>query len=97
MKASISTIRNKSRLSDGTEIKYKPMLEVDRNLILLNKLKICSSYFLNYFIICYSFEIYLIKEYLANYFLNTSDTTIDVKDYEIEVHYQRLKHLKLWI
>lgn len=75
-----------TRLSEETDIKPKPMVEIGGKPILWHIVKIYSSYGFNDFIICLGYKGYIIKEFFANYFLHTSDVTIDLKDNKIEVH-----------
>ncbi|ACN99039.1 glucose-1-phosphate cytidylyltransferase [Sulfurihydrogenibium azorense Az-Fu1] len=75
-----------TRLSEETDIKPKPMVEIGGKPILWHIMKIYSSYGFNDFIICLGYKGYIIKEFFANYFLYTSDVTIDLKDNKIEVH-----------
>jgi len=75
-----------TRLSEETDIKPKPMVEIGGKPILWHIMKIYSSYGFNDFIICLGYKGYIIKEYFANYFLHMSDVTIDLKNNQIEVH-----------
>lgn len=54
--------------------------------ILWHIMKIYSFYGVNEFIICLGYKGYMIKEYFANYFLHTSDVTIDLKEQSLDVH-----------
>jgi glucose-1-phosphate cytidylyltransferase len=75
-----------TRLSEETEIKPKPMVEIGSKPILWHVMKIYSSYGFNDFIILLGYKGYVIKEYFANYFLHQSDVTINLGSGEIEVH-----------
>jgi glucose-1-phosphate cytidylyltransferase len=75
-----------TRLSEETELKPKPMVEIGNKPILWHIMKIYSSYGVNDFIICCGYKGYLIKEYFANYFLHMSDVTFSMKDNSMEVH-----------
>lgn len=75
-----------TRLSEETDLKPKPMVEIGGKPILWHIMKIYSHYGFNDFIICLGYKGYVIKEYFANYFLHQSDVTIDLKDNKIEVH-----------
>lgn len=75
-----------TRLSEETDIKPKPMVEIGGKPILWHIMKIYSAYGFNDFIICLGYKGYVIKEYFANYFLHMSDVTIDLKNNQIEVH-----------
>ena len=66
-----------SRLSEETELKPKPMVEIDDKPILWHIMKIYSHFGFNDFIICLGYKGYVIKEYFANYFLHKCDITFD--------------------
>ena len=75
-----------TRLSEQTEIKPKPMVEIGGKPILWHILKIYSTYGYNDFVILLGYKGYVIKEFFANYFLHQSDLTIDIKNNKIEIH-----------
>jgi glucose-1-phosphate cytidylyltransferase len=76
-----------TRLSEETQLKPKPMVEIGGKPILWHILKIYSQHNINEFIICCGYKGYVIKEYFANYFLHTSDVTFHLgKEHKIEVH-----------
>jgi glucose-1-phosphate cytidylyltransferase len=75
-----------TRLSEETELKPKPMVEIGHKPILWHIMKIYSSYGINDFIICCGYKGYVIKEYFANYFLHMSDVTFSMKDNNMTVH-----------
>jgi glucose-1-phosphate cytidylyltransferase len=75
-----------SRLSEETEIKPKPMVEIGGKPILWHIMKTYSAHGINDFIICLGYKGYVIKEYFANYFLHTSDVTFDMQNNSMEVH-----------
>ena len=75
-----------TRLSEETELKPKPMVEIGGKPILWHIMKMYSSHGVNDFIICCGYRGYVIKEYFANYFLHMSDVTFDMKNNEMKVH-----------
>jgi len=74
-----------TRLSEETDLKPKPMVEIGEKPILWHIMKIYSTYGINEFVILLGYKGYYIKEYFANYFLHQSDVTIDLRDNKIEV------------
>jgi glucose-1-phosphate cytidylyltransferase len=78
-----------TRLSEETELKPKPLVEIGGKPILWHIMKIYSSYGLNDFVICLGYKGYLIKEYFYNYFLHNSDVTIDVKNNKLKILNQK--------
>ncbi len=75
-----------TRLSEETDLKPKPMIEIGGKPILWHIMKIYSYHGFNEFIICCGYKGYLIKEYFANYFLHQADVTIDLEKNRIEIH-----------
>jgi glucose-1-phosphate cytidylyltransferase len=75
-----------TRLSEETDIKPKPMIEIGGKPILWHIMKIYSGHGFNDFIVCLGYKGYVIKEYFANYFLHQSDVTMDLSTNKIEVH-----------
>jgi glucose-1-phosphate cytidylyltransferase len=75
-----------TRLSEETDIKPKPMVEIGGKPILWHIMKIYSNYGFNEFVVLLGYKGYYIKEYFANYFLHQSDVTIDISNGNMEVH-----------
>ncbi len=75
-----------TRISEETNLKPKPMIEIGGKPILWHIMKIYSYFGINEFIICCGYKGYLIKEYFANYFLHSSDMTIDLVENETIIH-----------
>lgn len=74
-----------TRLSEETDIKPKPMVEIGSKPILWHIMKIYSTHGFNDFVILLGYKGYYIKEYFANYFLHQSDVTIDMKNNKMEI------------
>ncbi|MFN2374695.1 MAG: sugar phosphate nucleotidyltransferase, partial [Cyclonatronaceae bacterium] len=74
-----------TRLSEETSVRPKPMVEIGGRPILWHILKIYSQYGLNDFIICCGYKGAVIKQYFADYFLQESDVTFDLKNNEMKV------------
>jgi glucose-1-phosphate cytidylyltransferase len=75
-----------TRLSEETDIKPKPMVDVGGKPILWHIMKTYSHYGFNEFVILLGYKGYYIKEYFANYFLHQSDVTIDMSNGDMKVH-----------
>ncbi|HXH73855.1 MAG TPA: glucose-1-phosphate cytidylyltransferase [Bacteriovoracaceae bacterium] len=75
-----------TRLSEETDIRPKPMVEIGGKPILWHIMKQYSHYGHNDFVILLGYKGYYIKEYFANYFLHQSDVTIDIKNNKMEIH-----------
>ena len=74
-----------TRLSEETNLKPKPMVEIGGKPILWHIMKIYSQHGFNDFVVLLGHKGYYIKEYFANYFLHQSDVTIDIKNNKVEV------------
>ncbi len=75
-----------TRISEETQLRPKPMVEIGGKPILWHIMKIYSAHGINEFIICCGYKGYIIKEYFANYFLHLSDVTFDMVNNRMEVH-----------
>ncbi len=78
-----------TRLSEETQIKPKPMVEIGGKPILWHIMKIYASHGVTDFVICCGYKGYVIKEYFANYFLHMSDVTFHMRENRMEVHEER--------
>ncbi len=86
MKAVILAGGYGTRLAEESVVRPKPMVEIGGRPILWHIMKIYSAHGINDFIICLGYKGYVIKEYFANYFMHTSDVTIDLERNSMEVH-----------
>lgn len=75
-----------TRLSEETQVKPKPMVEVGGKPILWHIMKIYSAFGINDFVVCLGYKGYMIKEYFANYALHSADVTFDLGQRSIEYH-----------
>ena len=75
-----------TRLSEETSLKPKPMVEIGGRPILWHIMKIYTSFGITDFVICLGYKGYVIKEFFANYALQTSDVTFDMASGSVEVH-----------
>lgn len=66
-----------TRISEESQIKPKPMVEIGGQPILWHIMKEYSYYGFNEFIICAGYKQNYIKEWFSNYFLNNCDITFD--------------------
>ena len=75
-----------SRISEESQLRPKPMIEIGGKPILWHIMKSYAAHGVNEFVICCGYKGYFIKEYFANYFLHNSDVTFDMVNNRIEVH-----------
>lgn len=66
-----------TRISEESQFRPKPMVELGGMPILWHIMKTYSTYGFNDFVICAGYKQHMIKEYFADYFLHTSDITFD--------------------
>lgn len=78
-----------TRLSEETDLKPKPMVEIGGRPILWHIMKIYSYWGFNEFVILTGYKSHIIKEYFMNYYTRYSDITIDMANNELEIHNHR--------
>lgn len=66
-----------TRISEESQFRPKPMIEIGGMPILWHIMKLYSYYGFHDFIICAGYKQHMIKEWFNNYFLYTSDVTFD--------------------
>ena len=86
MKAVILAGGYGTRISEESTVRPKPMVEIGGKPILWHIMKIFSAHRIQDFVICAGYRSYMIKEYFANYFLHTTDLTVDLLENRIEWH-----------
>lgn len=88
-----------TRISDESQFKPKPMVELGGKPILWHIMKLYSFYGFNDFIICAGYKQHVIKEYFADYFLHTSDITFDFTNgkNEMIVHHNNAERWKVTV
>lgn len=76
-----------TRISEESQFRPKPMIEIGEMPILWHIMKGYSAYGFNEFIICAGYKQYVIKEWFADYFLHTCDVTFDfTREHSLTVH-----------
>ena len=84
-----------TRISEETDVKPKPMIEIGGKPILWHIMKTYSAHNINEFVICCGYKGYMIKEYFSNYFMHMSDVTIDLTRNEVMFHHKKAEPWKL--
>lgn len=84
-----------TRLSEETDIKPKPMVEIGGKPILWHIMKIYSHHGFNEFIVCCGYKGHVIKEYFADFFLHHSDITFDLANNKMDVHDTAVENWKI--
>jgi len=76
-----------TRISEESEFRPKPMVEIGGMPILWHIMKEYSFYGYNDFIICCGYKQHMIKEWFADYYINNSDVTFDfANSNDITIH-----------
>jgi glucose-1-phosphate cytidylyltransferase len=87
-----------TRISEESQHKPKPMIEIGGMPILWHIMKEYSYYGYNEFIICAGYKQDNIKDWFANYFLHTSDVTFDfTKGNEVIIHNEHAEQWKVTV
>ncbi len=75
-----------TRISEETDFRPKPMIEIGGKPILWHIMKFYTYYGITDFVVCLGYKGYYIKEYFSNYFLHMSDVTFDMWKNKMDVH-----------
>lgn len=76
-----------TRLSEETDVRPKPMIEIGGMPIIWHIMKIYAAHGIGDFVICLGYKGYVIKEWFANYHLHSCDVTFDLRTGDMEVHH----------
>lgn len=88
-----------SRISEESQFKPKPMIEIGGMPILWHIMKEYAYYGYNEFVICAGYKQEYIKDWFANYFLHNSDVTFDFTHdkNEMVIHHSNLEPWKVTV
>ena len=88
-----------TRISEESQFKPKPMIEIGGKPILWHIMKEYSYYGFNEFVICAGYKQHMIKEWFADYFLHNSDVTFDYTNgrNEMTVHNTNIENWKVTV
>jgi glucose-1-phosphate cytidylyltransferase len=75
-----------TRLSEETEIRPKPLVEIGGRPILWHVMKIFEASGFTDFVICCGYKGHLIKDYFVNYFTENYDITVHLGENRIDLH-----------
>ena len=74
-----------TRLSEETQVRPKPLVEIGGRPILWHIMKIYAAHGIREFVICCGYKGHLIKDYFAGYFLHQADCRFDLRTNRMEV------------
>lgn len=87
-----------TRISEESQFRPKPMIEIGGMPILWHIMKWYSRWGINEFVICCGYKQHVIKEFFANYYLHHSDVTFDFSNGgEVTVHNADTEHWKVTV
>ena len=75
-----------TRISEESAVRPKPMVEIGGKPIIWHIMQLYGAHGIDEFVICAGYKAYMIKEYFANYFLHTTDLTVDLRANELTTH-----------
>ena len=75
-----------SSISEETGKIPKPMVKIGERPVLWHIMKLYSYYGFNDFIICTGYKAETIKEYFLDYYIYSSDITVDLQNNDIMIH-----------
>ena len=84
-----------TRLSEETDLRPKPMVEIGGYPILWHIMKTYSYWGFNEFVILTGYKSHLIKEYFIDYYTRYSDITVDMAANTVEIHKTRTEPWKV--
>jgi len=80
-----------TRLSEETESRPKPMVEIGGYPMIWHIMKLYSAHGINEFVICLGYKGYMIKEYFSNYYLHQADVTFDFANNTTSMGYAKVE------
>ncbi len=78
-----------TRISEESQYKPKPMIEIGGMPIIWHIMKLYASYGFNEFIICAGYKQEIIKQWFSNYYLNSSDVSFDFTNGRNEISFNK--------
>lgn len=84
-----------TRISEETQDRPKPMIEIGGKPIVCHIMEHYSRYGYNEFILCLGYKGYAFKEYFSNYYLHNSDVTFDYSKNSHHYHSTRAQNWKV--
>ncbi|MDR0684672.1 MAG: glucose-1-phosphate cytidylyltransferase [Spirochaetaceae bacterium] len=84
-----------ARLSEETDLRPKPMVEIGGRPILWHIMKIYSHWGFNDFVVLTGYKSHMIKDFFINYYTRYSDITVDMLNNAVELHKTRTEPWKV--
>jgi len=84
-----------TRISEESHLKPKPMIEIGGKPLIWHIMKLYSFHGINEFVICLGYKGQVIKQYFHDYYLNSSNVTVDLRNNSVELHEQQIEPWKV--
>lgn len=75
-----------TRLSEETDLRPKPLVEIGGRPILWHIMKLYEAAGFTDFIVCAGYKSHMLKSYFVNYFMENYDVTVDMASNSVEFH-----------
>lgn len=97
MKAMILAGGFGTRLSEETDVRPKPMVEIGGRPILWHIMHLYSQHGINEFVVCAGYKAEYIKKFFLDYSASLSDFTVDLGSHEVQIHKHRAENWKVTV
>ena len=84
-----------TRLSEETQVRPKPMVEIGGRPILWHIMKLYSEHEIAEFVVCLGYKADYIKKFFIDYSSTMSDFTIDLSNQNLVIHHKRSEAWKV--
>jgi glucose-1-phosphate cytidylyltransferase len=84
-----------TRISEETDLRPKPLVEIGGRPVLWHIMKMYSYWGFNEFVVLTGYMSHVIKDYFINYYTRYSDITIDMASNAVEIHKHRSEPWKV--
>jgi glucose-1-phosphate cytidylyltransferase len=97
MKAMILAGGFGTRLSEETDVRPKPMVEIGGRPILWHIMHLYSKHGINDFVVCAGYKGEYIKKFFLDYAVSLSDFTVDLASHDVHIHRHRAENWKITV
>jgi glucose-1-phosphate cytidylyltransferase len=84
-----------TRISEESQIRPKPMVEIGGKPIIWHIMKIYAAHGLNEFVVLCGYKGHMLKEYFFNYKTQYSDFTVDLASHDVSIHSNKCEQWKV--
>ncbi len=84
-----------SRITEGSQTKPKPLVEIGGKPILWHIMKYYAAYGYHEFVICCGYKGQMLKEYFTHYYVHQANSTFSLKNEHVQVHESNVEPWKV--